>query len=126
MIFIEEVVAIHNLAIKSFGGKNNIRDNTLLESALHRPFATFDGIDLYPTVIEKTAAFAESIIKNHPFYDGNKRIGYVILRAILRRNNIDISANENEKYDFVISIAEGKLEFDAIVDWLKSNTIIIQ
>lgn len=122
MIYFEEVVTIHNLAIESFGGKNNIRDTALLESALNRPFATFDGIDLYPTLIEKAAALAESIIKNHPFHDGNKRIGYVILRAILRRNNIDISASENEKYAFIIAIAEGKLDFDTIVDWLKNNT----
>ena len=122
MIYFEEVVTIHNLAIESFGGKNNIRDTALLESALNRPFATFDGIDLYPTLIEKAAALAESIIKNHPFHDGNKRIGYVILRAILRRNNIDISASENEKHAFIIAIAEGKLDFDTIVDWLKNNT----
>lgn len=125
MISFQEVIEIHNKAIELFGGKNNIRDTTLLESALNRPFATFDDIDLYPTIIEKSAAVTESIIKNHPFHDGNKRIGYIILRSILRKNNIDIAANENEKYDFIISIAEGKLDYDAIVEWLNKHTIAI-
>ncbi|HUM52354.1 MAG: type II toxin-antitoxin system death-on-curing family toxin [Chitinophagales bacterium] len=126
MILFEEVIEIHNKAIDRFGGKNNIRDAALLESALNRPFATFDGIDLYPTLIEKTAALAESIIKNHPFHDGNKRIGFLILIALLNKNKIDIIADENLIYDFVIAIAEGKLDFDAIVDWLKNNTTNIQ
>lgn len=124
MILFEEVIAIHNLAIERFGGKSNIRDIPLLESALNRPFATFDGIDLYPSIIEKAAAIGESIIKNHPFHDGNKRIGFLILIAILNKNNFDISAKEDDIYDFIIAIAEGKLDFDAIVEWLKNNTII--
>lgn len=123
MISFEEVIEIHNKTIDRFGGKNNIRDTALLESALNRPFATFDGIDLYPSIIEKSAAVAESIIKNHPFHDGNKRIGYIILRATLRKNNIDISTTEDEKYNFIIAIAEGKLDFDEIVEWLKKNTV---
>lgn len=126
MILFEEVIAIHNLAIERFGGKNNIRDTALLESALNRPFATFDGTDLYPSIIEKAAAVAESIIKNHPFHDGNKRIGFLILISILNKNNLDIDTNENNIYDFVIAIAEGKLDFDAIVSWLKNNTISIK
>lgn len=126
MILFEEVIAIHNLAIERFGGKNNIRDTALLESALNRPFANFDGIDLYPSIIEKAAAVAESIIKNHPFHDGNKRIGFLILISILNKNNLDIDTNENNIYDFVIAIAEGKLDFDAIVSWLKNNTISIK
>jgi len=125
MILFEEVIAIHNKAIERFGGKINIRDIPLLESALNRPFATFDGIDLYTTVIDKAAAVSESIIKNHPFHDGNKRIGFLILIAILNKNNIDFVADENSIYDFIIAIAEGKLDFDQIVQWLKDNTEVI-
>jgi len=124
MILFEEVIAIHNKAIERFGGKINIRDIPLLESALNRPYQTFDSIDLYPTNIEK-AAVAESIIKNHPFHDGNKRIGFLILIAILNKNNIDFVADENSIYDFIIAIAEGKLDFDQIVQWLKDNTEVI-
>ena len=125
MISIEDVLKIHNTAIEQFGGKKNIRDLSLLESALSRPFATFDGNDLYPTILEKVAAISESIIKNHPFYDGNKRIGYLLLRILLRKNGFDLSADQDEKYSFIISIAKGKLNFDDIVSWLKANTYII-
>jgi len=123
MISVEEVIAIHNLAIERFGGKSNIRDISLLESALNRPFATFDGVDLYSTTLEKAAAVCESIIKNHPFHDGNKRIGFLVLIVIFSKNKIDISANEDDIYDFIIAIAEGKLEYEAIVEWLKNNTV---
>ena len=125
MISFEKVIEIHNRAIEEFGGKNNIRDIALLESALNWPFATFDGIDLYSTTIEKIAVVSESIIKNHPFHDGNKRIGYIIMRAFLRSNKLDILASQEEKYDFIIQIAEGKLDFDAIVYWLRNNTVSI-
>ena len=122
MILFEEVVEIHNKAIERFGGKDKVKDIPLLESALNRPFATFDGLDLYPKVIEKAAAVAESIIKNHPFYDGNKRIGFLILISILNKNKIDINTDEDSIYEFIIAIAEGKLDFETIVVWLKNNT----
>jgi death-on-curing protein len=122
MISIDQVLFTHNQAIKKFGGLNNIRDKELLESALNRPFATFAGIDLYPTNIEKISALTESIIKNHPFHDGNKRIGYLMMRILLRKNHLDIFVAEDEKYDFIIKIAEGKLTFDEIVSWIQDNT----
>ena len=73
MIDLEEVLKLHEIAIDKFGGSKGVRDQTLLESALNRPFATFEGKDLYQTVEEKASAVLESIVKNHPFHDGNKR-----------------------------------------------------
>ena len=80
-----------------------------MKSALDRPLQTFDKKDLYPTIREKAAALLESIIKNHPFLDGNKRTGYTLCRLILNENDIDIMASDNEKYDFIIQIAKNKL-----------------
>ncbi|MEP1096365.1 MAG: type II toxin-antitoxin system death-on-curing family toxin, partial [Cyclobacteriaceae bacterium] len=77
MISEREALEIHSILIERFGGSEGIRDKALLLSALNRPFQTFDGNELYPTVIDKAAAILESIIKNHPFIDGNKRTGYV-------------------------------------------------
>ena len=77
MITLKEALVIHELAIKKFGGSYGIRDMNLLESAIQRPNATFDGIDLYPNPVSKAAGMIESIVKNHPFSDGNKRTGYI-------------------------------------------------
>ena len=121
MITLKEVLIIHELAIDKFGGSYGVRDMNLLESAIQRPNATFDGKDLYPNAIDKAAAIVESIVKNHPFSDGNKRIGYILMRLILLKSNIDIAATEKEKYEFVIKIAEGKLDFDEIKFWIEEN-----
>jgi death-on-curing protein len=75
MISVSEAIYIHDILIERFGGSTGIRDVGLLESALARPFQTFNGVDLYPESIEKAAALIESILNNHPFVDGNKRIG---------------------------------------------------
>jgi death-on-curing protein len=78
MIQIEEVEKIHDILIEKFGGAKGIRDRGTLESALGRPFQTFDGEDLYPNPVDKAAAIFESIISNHPFVDGNKRTAYAL------------------------------------------------
>ena len=70
MIQIEEVLALHEIMIERFGGSHGVRDQPLLQSALNRPFQTFDGTDLYPTIYEKVAALIESVLVNHPFVDG--------------------------------------------------------
>jgi death-on-curing protein len=80
MIDVDEVIRIHNILIEEFGGSKVIRDIKLLDSALNRPFQTFDKKDLYPSPVEKSAAIFESLITNHPFIDGNKRIAYVLMR----------------------------------------------
>jgi death-on-curing protein len=118
MIDLLDVVRIHEILIDSFGGRKGIRDHGLLESAISRPFQTFDKNDLYSNPVEKSAALIESIIINHPFVDGNKRIGYVLMRILLMESGFDIIATEEEKYDFVIKIAEGKYHHTEIVEWI--------
>ncbi len=80
-----------------------------------------DGKDLYPSAIDKAAAIIESIVKNHPFSDGNKRTGYILMRLTLLKSNSDIVATEKDKYEFVIKIAKGKLGFDEIKSWIEEN-----
>ncbi|MFM8741216.1 MAG: type II toxin-antitoxin system death-on-curing family toxin, partial [Cytophagales bacterium] len=98
-----------------------IRDRGALESAISRPFHTFDGKDLYPNPVDKAAAIFESIISNHPFVDGNKRTAYVLMRLILKENHLDINVGQNEKFEFVIKAAQGQLMFDNIRDWIDKN-----
>ena len=122
MISVSEAILIQDILIEKFGGTRGIRDRGLLESALSRPFQTFDNKDLYPSVIKKAAALIESILINHPFIDGNKRIGYVLMRLFLIDNGLDIFANQDDKYDFVINIASGHFDFDKICTWLEKHT----
>lgn len=118
MIDIEEVLEIHNFLINEFGGSHGLRDQALLESALLRPLTTFSGEELYKTPVEKAAAVFESIVKNHPFQDGNKRIAYVVLRLVLMNSGLDIVSSEEEKYEFVIKTASGKLMIDEVKKWI--------
>jgi len=117
MITLEEAIHIHDALIDKFGGSSGLRDTKLLKSALARPEQTFDGKDLYPTPIEKAAAILESVVVNHPFIDGNKRTGYTLFRLYLRKAGLDIYASQDEKYDLLISIADGSKNIDHIIDW---------
>ena len=99
-----------------------MREQGLLESAVYRPQVSFGGKDLYPDLFSKAAALGHSIIKNHPFVDGNKRTGFESMRLLLRLNGYDIQASLNAKFDFVLAIAEGDLKEQAIADWLKHHS----
>ena len=125
MILLEDILLLHKESIKKYGGSNGLRDLDLLKSAIARPFQTFNGVDLYLTVIEKAAALAESLIINHPFIDGNKRTGTVAMIALLLEYGFMCTATENDLYNFVVSISTGKKRFDDIVAWLKKNTQVM-
>jgi death on curing protein len=122
MISKEEVLLIHKEVVTVHGGANGVRDMGGLESAIARPFQTFGSEELYPTIFEKAAAIGESIIMNHPFVDGNKRTGYVLMELLLRMEGIKITADDNTLYMFIISISIGESGFEEIVNWLKSES----
>lgn len=121
MIELRDVLNIHNILIEKFGGSKGIRDQGSLESAINRPFATFDNQDLYPTPEEKSAAILESILINHPFIDGNKRTAYVLMRLILLDNGLDVAATQDDKYKMVISASKGEMRFDEIRNWIQER-----
>jgi death-on-curing protein len=122
MILISEVENLHQILIARFGGSYGIRDRAALESALARPFQTFDNKELYLSILEKAASLIESILVNHPFIDGNKRTGYALLRLFLLDNGLDFSVSQDNKYEFIIDIASGSLKFEGIIEWLVKNT----
>ena len=121
MISFEEAIQIHTLLIQKFGGTNGIRDSDVLLSALARPFQTFDGIELYPTPVEKAAAILESIISNHPFLDGNKRLGYVLMKLFLLEGGFHLKVEQQDAYQFTILVASGQQNIDRIISWLQSH-----
>jgi len=97
MIELDEVITFHTALIEKYGGASGIRDKNLLSSALARPNMTFDGQDLYPSAATKAAAIFESVVINHPFLDGNKRIAFLLLRLTLLDYVCDLAASEDEK-----------------------------
>ena len=123
MISSVEAIVIHKLLIETFGGSQGIRDNEALQSALIRPYQTFEEKELYPSPEDKASAILESIISNHPFLDGNKRIGYVLMRLILIENGMDIRASESDKFDFILNVAKGNLKFEQIRAWIQTNLV---
>ena len=123
MISLEEALTLHENSIRDYGGIAGLRDLNLLESALARPFLSFDGVEFYPSVFEKTAAILESIIKNHPFIDANKRTGFLAAFTQLYRNHFELNAEKESAYDFVIKVASSQISFEEIVNWLRQNSI---
>jgi len=126
MIDFTEAGKIHEILIEKFGGTKGIRDKGALEAALKRPYATFDQKDLYPTAIDKAAAILESIISNHPFVDGNKRTGYVIMRLSLMESGLDIKSDQADKYKFVTNVANSNLNIDQIKEWIKKRIQVVR
>lgn len=123
MITLKEAEKIHRLLIAEFGGATGVRDYTLLDAALKRPFQSFSFSELYPEIYDKAAALLESIIVNHPFIDGNKRTGYFLMRYLLLQNGDDIMASQEEKYLFVMDVASGKMTIAEISIWIKDHLI---
>ncbi len=120
MIFFgyEQVVKIHSSLIAKTGGMDGIRDKNLLDSALKSPFQTFGGRELYPDIFDKASQLCYSLVENHPFADGNKRIGVHLTLLFLKLNNVSISYSQAELIDFGLRIASGKMDKGEIKDWL--------
>jgi death-on-curing protein len=125
MITLEEALAIHAQVVDASGGSHGVRDRGGLEAALARPWATFAGEDLYPDPVNKAAALLESVVKNHPFVDGNKRTGYTLGRLTLVTFDLDLQATDDEEYDMVIQVATGQLDVDGIVAWMKARVVAL-
>lgn len=125
MISVAQAEQIHNVLIEKFGGLTGIRDLAGLEAALARPYATFDQHELYPEPIDKAAAVFESLVINHPFMDGNKRISYVLMRLTLLENGFDIVASQDEKHEMVIAASKGEIRFDEIRKWIGGKILKI-
>lgn len=114
-----EVLELHRSVIESWGGAAGIRDLGALESALAQPRQTFAGQDLYPDITSKAAALCYSLVLNHPFVDGNKRIGHATMETFLIVNGYEVRANVDEQEKVMLELAAGKLSRDTFVEWVK-------
>ncbi len=122
MISIQEIIDLHNFSIRDYGGKSGIRDIEALKSAAERPFQTFAGEELYASPFEKAAALMESILKNHPFIDGNKRTAFASGFHLLLQYNLKINTSNNNAYQLIIDIVISKITYKDLVIWLENNT----
>jgi death-on-curing protein len=116
-----EVVELHRRLVAESGGAAGIRDLGLLESALAQPAATFAGTDLHPTLIDKAAALGFSLVANHPFVDGNKRIGHAAMEVFLVLNGYEIQASVDDQERLMLAVASGALDRAQLAGWLSQH-----
>ncbi len=120
---LEQVKIIHSEIVKATGGSDGLRDSGILESALAQPQMTFGGQELYPTLAEKAAALGFSLIQNHPFVDGNKRIGWVATKTVLRLNRFDLPTKVDEAERVVLAVAAGEMSREAWTQWVQQHIV---
>jgi len=120
---VPEVLALYERVMEQSGGFVGVRDLGALESAVAQPRMTFDGQELYPTLVEKAAALGYSLILDHPFVDGNKRLGHAATELYLLLNEHEIRATVDEQVDIVLGIAAGSVKRDEFVSWLASHVV---
>lgn len=119
----EKVLLLHQIMAEATGGDVGVRDEALLESAIENIYLTFDGVELYPSKEEKAARLGYSLISNHAFVDGNKRIGMYIMLSFLELNGIKINATNKDVYTLGMSVADGSAGYDDILNWIKEHTV---
>lgn len=119
----DKVLLLHELMAQETGGSVGVRDEALLESALEGAFATFDGQELYPTKEEKAARLGFTLVSNHAFVDGNKRIGLYVMLTFLEVNGIHVECRDEEIVRVGFALAEGSMGYEELLDWIKRNEV---
>ena len=121
-----EVLVLHERIVAQSGGTVGLRDLAGLESALAQPRATFDGIDLYPSLADKAAALAHSLVGNHPFVDGNKRIGHASLETFLVLNGFELAVAVDDAERMFLALAAGAVTRPALSVWIEQHLVPLQ
>lgn len=116
-----ELLELHQRIIVQSGGADGILDLGLAESALAQPQMSFGGTDLYPTLAEKAAALCFSLVMNHPFVDGNKRIGHAAMETFLILNGFELTADVDESESVILQLAAGQLEREPLTEWVVAH-----
>jgi death-on-curing protein len=122
-VTLDEVLELHRLLIEQTGGGPGIRDLGMLESAVAQPSMTFGGQDLYPSLADKAASLGFSLVMNHPFVDGNKRIGHAVLETFLVLNGLEIAAEVDEQERIILLLAAGEIRREEFTAWIRSHVI---
>lgn len=120
---LNEVLELYQWIMGPSGGVVGVRDLNALASALAQPRMTFGGQELYPTIVEKAAALGFSVIKNHPFVDGNKRTGHAVMETFLVLNGYEIKASVDEQERVILQVAAGEMAREAFTEWLSKHIV---
>lgn len=121
LLTFDDVLALHERIVQQSGGSLGIRNREAIAFALVQPFATFDGHELYPTLIDKAALTGYLLICNHPFVDGNKRIGHAVMEVLLVLNGFEIDATVDEQETIILQVADGSLSREEFTNWLDKH-----
>ncbi|HDL90173.1 MAG TPA: type II toxin-antitoxin system death-on-curing family toxin [Thermodesulforhabdus norvegica] len=122
----KQIMFIHSRLIKETGGSQGIHDLSALLSAVGRPQGSLDNQDLYPDLFAKAAALLDSLIRNHPFVDGNKRAGMTAAALLLRRNGYQLKTSQKELVRITLGVAQSQLAIEEIAAWLEENSTPIK
>lgn len=117
----DDIIYLHSTIVMKTGGQDGIRDEGMLESALKSPLQTFDADDLCPTIVDKLARLSFGLVMNHPFLDGNKRIGAFTLTVGFKLNQISFSFNDDEAIQEFFNLAAGKIDYESFLSWVRSK-----
>jgi death-on-curing protein len=120
---LQEVLSLHALVIAQSGGSSGLRDRGALESAVAQPEARVDGEELYPDLASKATALGHSLIQNHPFVDGNKRVGHAAMEVFLLLNGHEIDASADEQEENIIDVASGTVSRIELSEWIGKHMI---
>ena len=119
----KQILALHSALIKEFGGSDGVRDEGLLESALAAPFQTFGGEPVYPSLQAKAAQLGFGLVCNHPFVDGNKRIGMYVMLTFLEVNGVRLNCTNADVIYAGLAVADGTLKYEGLLDWVREHRI---
>ncbi|MBY4959469.1 type II toxin-antitoxin system death-on-curing family toxin [Streptococcus suis] len=121
VLTVEQVIELHTRLIQATGGLGGVRDVGLIESSLSSAFSTYFGVEKYPSIEEKAARLCYSLVNNHAFLDGNKRMGVFVMIIFLKLNGIVLNQTDEEVVKLGLGVASSELDYDAILEYIRNH-----
>ena len=119
----KKILQLHQFLMQETGGLDGLRDEALFDSAVQSILATFDGHELYPSKEEKAAKLGHTLVKNHAFLDGNKRIGVYVLLIFLDVNGVELRYDDNDLIALGLGMADGSLRYEDVLKWIERHKV---
>ena len=119
----EQIYILHRELIDAHGGSDGLRDEALLDSALAAPFQSFSGKYVYSTIQQRAVRLGYGLLMNHPFIDGNKRIGAHVMLTVLAMNDIELEYSQKELYEIILEVAASEASFEELLEWVQDHEV---